>query len=77
MLRCRDIVELLGEYLDGDLDPVTAEALKAHLADCRECMAFIKTYRETVRLTRQLKEDELPPALRDRLLTFLRQRPHG
>lgn len=73
MLRCRDIVELLGEYIDGELDPATAEALRAHLADCRECTAFIKTYRGTVRMTRQLREEQIPPALRERLLTFLRQ----
>lgn len=73
MLRCRDIVELLSEYLDGQLDPATAEALEAHLADCQECTAFINTYRGTLRMTRQLREEQLPPALRERLLTFLRQ----
>ena len=73
MLRCRDIVELLGDYLDGELNSATAEALNAHLADCQECTAFINTYRGTVRVTRQLKEEDLPPLLRERLLTFLRQ----
>lgn len=72
MLRCRDIVELLGDYLDGELGHSTAEALKAHLADCRECTAFINTYRGTVQMTRQLREEDIPPALRERLLTFLR-----
>lgn len=73
MLRCRDIVELLGEYLDGGLDPATAEALSAHLADCQECMAFINTYRGTIRAARQLREEQLPLPLRERLLAFLRQ----
>jgi len=73
MLRCRDIVELLGEYLDGALDPATTEALTAHLADCRECTAFVNTYRGTVRAARQLREEEIPPRLKERLLTFLRQ----
>lgn len=74
MLRCRDIVELLGDYLDGALDPATAEALTRHLADCQECTAFLNTYRGTVRTARQLREEQLPPPLRERLLTFLRQR---
>ncbi|MBI4562838.1 MAG: zf-HC2 domain-containing protein [Candidatus Rokubacteria bacterium] len=73
MLRCRDIVELLGEYLDGELDPGTAEALKKHLADCQECTAFINTYRGTVRTARQLRVAQIPPQLRERLLAFLRQ----
>lgn len=73
MLNCRNIVELLGEYLDGELDPATAEALRAHMADCPECTAFVNTYRGTTRVTRQLKEEQLPPALKERLVTFLRQ----
>lgn len=73
MLRCRDIVELLGEYLDGELDLATAEALTAHLADCQECTAFLNTYRGTVRAARQLTESDLPPQLRERLLRFLRE----
>ncbi len=66
-------MELLGDYLDGDLDPATAEALKAHLADCRECTAFLNTYHGAIRVTRQLKDEDLPLPLRERLLTFLRQ----
>ena len=73
MLRCRDIVELLAEYLEGALEPATTEALEGHLADCRECTAFLNTYRGTVQAARQLREEQLPPALRERLLTFLRQ----
>jgi anti-sigma factor RsiW len=66
-------VDLLGEYLDEGLDPATAEALTAHLADCQECTAFTNTYRGTVGATRQLREEEIPPQLKERLLTFLRQ----
>lgn len=73
MLRCLDIVELLGEYLDGTLDPATAAALRAHLADCRECTAFVNTYRRTVQTTRELRDEALPEALRQRLVAFLRQ----
>jgi anti-sigma factor RsiW len=73
MLRCPDIVELLGDYIDGELEPVTALALEVHLTGCQECTAFINTYRGTVRATRQLREEQIPPALRERLLTFLRQ----
>lgn len=73
MVRCRDMVELLGEYLDGELDRATAEALRARLADCRECTAFLNTYRGTVRLARRLREEQIPQQLRERLLTFLRQ----
>jgi anti-sigma factor RsiW len=73
MLRCRDIVDLLGEYLDGALDRETVRALEAHLAGCQDCTAFINTYRGTVRSSRALSEDQLPRELKERLLTFLRR----
>ena len=73
MLQCKDIVDLLAEYLEGGLDPATAQALADHLADCSDCTAFLNTYRRTVGATRQLSEEKLPAALRERLLTFLRR----
>ncbi len=74
MLRCRDIVELLDDYLDGALNPKDAAGLAAHLAGCVDCTAFMRTYRGTVSTSRELRESELPPELRERLLTFLAQR---
>ncbi|MFQ5830229.1 MAG: anti-sigma factor family protein [Candidatus Methylomirabilia bacterium] len=71
MVSCRELVELLGDYLDGVLDSAGAQALGAHLADCQECTAFINTYRGTVWAVRQLREEEIPPQLRERLLAFL------
>jgi len=73
MLRCRDVVDLLARYLDGELEPCTAVALERHLADCQPCTAFLNTYRGAVRAVRQLRDDQLPAELRDRLLAFLRQ----
>ncbi len=71
MLRCRDVVELLAEYLDDQLDLTTAAALDAHLTGCEECSAFTSTYRKTVQALRQLREEDLPSPLRDRLRAFL------
>ena len=72
--RCRDIVGLLADYLDGSLDSPTARRLQAHLEGCPPCVAFVNTYKGTVRAAGQLKETDIPPELKDRLLSFLRQR---
>lgn len=74
MLRCQDIVDLLDQYLDEALDRADVETLEGHLADCRDCTAFVNTYRGTVSTSRNLRESELPAELRERLLTFLRAR---
>ena len=72
--RCQDMVGLLADYLDDSLDAATARRLKAHLEGCTPCVAFVKTYKGTVKAARQLKEADIPPELKDRLLSFLRQR---
>jgi anti-sigma factor RsiW len=71
MLRCQDVVELLDAYLDGDLDAADVAALDMHLSGCDDCIAFMRTYRAAVWKTRDLREDQLPPELRERLWTFL------
>jgi anti-sigma factor RsiW len=73
MLGCRDIVELLDDYLDGALERADAAALEAHLKDCQDCTAFLETYRGTVRASRHLSASQLPDELRQRLLGFLRR----
>lgn len=71
---CRDILTLLADYLDGSLDPVTARSLEAHLAGCAPCVAFVNTYKGTVKVARQLEETDIPPELKERLISFLRKR---
>jgi len=73
MLQCKDIVDLLEAYLGEGLDPATTQALTAHLADCPDCTALLNTYRRTVRTTRELREEDLPASLRERLVAFLRR----
>jgi anti-sigma factor RsiW len=75
-IECRQIAELLAEYLDGSLPPRTAELLEWHIDGCAPCVAFLNTYRGTIRATRSLGSTEVPAELKQRLLTFLRtQRP--
>ena len=72
MLRCRDLVELFADYLEGELDSATARTVEAHLAGCRDCTAFINTYRGAIGMLRELRESQLPAELRERLLRFCR-----
>jgi hypothetical protein len=75
-IECRQIAELLADYLDGSLPPRTAELLEWHIDGCAPCVAFLNTYRGTIRATRSLGSTDVPAELKQRLLTFLRtQRP--
>jgi len=74
LISCREITNLLADYLEGSLDPQTAEALEAHLSDCRTCDNFMATYKTTTALLRDLGQEEVPEELKDRVLRFFRER---
>ncbi len=71
-IECRQIAELLGDYLDGTLPRQTAELLEWHIDGCAPCVAFVNTYRGTVNGARRLRDVEIPTELKKRLLGFLR-----
>lgn len=74
-LECRQIAELLGDYIEGSLPRSVVEMLEWHIDGCAPCVAFLNTYRRTVAVTGRLPEVAIPPELKERLRAFLRSRP--
>jgi len=73
-MNCKELVDLLVDYLDGALDPETLNALDRHLADCEPCLAFLNTYKATCNSVREVAAEEMPEELRAKLASFLRER---
>ena len=71
---CQQVTALLVDYVAEALDPATAQALEAHLQGCRDCVAFLNTYRGTIRATRALRYEEMPVVMQEQMLAFLRQK---
>jgi anti-sigma factor RsiW len=71
-LTCRELVELVTDYLEGALPPGDVERFERHLAICPGCTTYVEQIRETVRQTGRLREDDLEPAARDALLAQFR-----
>ena len=70
-LACRDVVELVSDYLDGCLDPPLAAAVERHLAFCPPCIDYVRQLRQTIRLLGRLSEEALSErAWTDLLVTF-------
>ncbi|MBI2104383.1 MAG: zf-HC2 domain-containing protein [Candidatus Omnitrophica bacterium] len=72
MLKCRDVGQLLYEYVEQLLEPSTQQALEAHLADCAGCVAFINTYKQTIRLSSGLQPTDMPLELQQKLRSFIK-----
>ena len=71
-IECRQIADLLSDYLDGTLPKPTRELLEWHIEGCRPCVAFVNTYRGTINAATKLKDVEIPSELKQRLLAVLR-----
>ena len=51
-LPCREIIAFLADYLDGALAPETRSEFDRHLAVCPSCVAYLASYRETIRMAK-------------------------
>ena len=71
-LRCRQVVELLNDYLDGSLAGAEREEVERHLATCNGCIAFLQQLRATTQLAATLTEDEVPAPVMAELLRAFR-----
>jgi anti-sigma factor RsiW len=71
-IECRQIAELLGDYLDGTLPKATQELIDFHIDGCAPCVAFLNTYRGTVSAARKLPDVPIPTELKKRLLAVLK-----
>lgn len=72
--NCRDCVDLLMDYLEGNLEPETKERLREHLTACAPCINFMKTYESCRDMTSKLRDQrvEVPAEVQQRLKSFLR-----
>lgn len=48
---CRDLVELVTEYLEGALSPEFSAAFERHIAECPSCREYLDQIRLTIALT--------------------------
>ncbi len=68
MITCRQLVELVSDYLEGRLDAPARERFEAHLAVCPDCREYVDQVRHTVSALGRLPEESLTGATRDELL---------
>lgn len=73
-MNCKELVYLLGEYLDGSMDERLRRELDAHIEMCDSCLHFLRTYDRTVLLCRQVRMEEIPPEFAARLESFVMDR---
>jgi mycothiol system anti-sigma-R factor len=74
-LSCRDVLQAMWEYLDGELDGRTTVAMTAHLGGCRRCRDRHDAMRAFLGAVERVKDaDSASDALRERVDRLLRER---
>jgi anti-sigma factor RsiW len=71
-LTCREVVELLSDYLDGELPEPERVRVEEHLAGCDGCTMVLDELRETIRLTGMLTVEHVSETQRTTLLEAFR-----
>ena len=67
-MTCRDAAEFLVDYIDGDLPPLVHRQFEEHLMECPDCVAYLRAYRDTIRLTAAAGDEDLMPAMPEELV---------
>jgi anti-sigma factor RsiW len=71
-MTCRELVELVTDYLEGTLPSQDRMRLDAHLAGCPYCEEYIAQMRRTVAALGRLPPDPVDPAREQELLEMFR-----
>lgn len=49
-MTCREVLDYLMEFLDGELSSAQRAVFEEHLAVCTSCVAYLRTYQQGVKL---------------------------
>lgn len=71
-MACRELVELVTDYLEDRLPTAGRMRFEAHLAACEACRTYLEQYRRTVQALGRLPEESLSPEARTALLAAFR-----
>ena len=74
MLTCKDCIELLRDYLDGELPEDEAKRLEEHMSECPPCVDFLRTYKATPKICKWALAAKMPEELGNKLNEFLRSK---
>lgn len=71
-MTCRELVDLVTEYLEGTLPEDDRVRLEGHLEECAYCAQYVEQMRHTVDALGRLGAESLTPDTERRLLEAFR-----
>ena len=71
-MPCRELVEVITDYLEDALPHDDRLRFEAHLGECDACRDYVEQFEQTIALSGRVEAEELPPGLQDELLAAFR-----
>jgi anti-sigma factor RsiW len=71
-LPCRELVELITDYLEDRLSSDDRIRFEEHLDACEACRAYLEQFRSTLRVLGRLPKEGLSPEATDVLIAAFR-----
>jgi predicted anti-sigma-YlaC factor YlaD len=71
-LTCAELVELVGDYIEGALALDDRLRFEEHLTICSGCVNYLDQMRTTIALSGRLRVDDLSPEVRADLVDAFR-----
>jgi len=72
MLTCKELTELVTDYLEGRLPLGSNLSFRLHVMMCRNCREYLREMKIIVRTLGALPPDPIPPEISDQLLVVFR-----
>ena len=76
-MTCRELIDVLQEYLDRELAGDVVAELERHLEDCAPCRAYLATYRKAREVGAAAGRVAMPEEMKTRLRRFLLDKLRG
>ena len=71
-LACRELVELVTDYLEEKLSLEDRTRFELHLSYCDWCRTYVRQMRQVLKAAGKLREEAIAPEARDDLLAAFR-----
>ena len=72
-ITCQEVVELVTEYLDRALPSDEATRFEQHINFCDGCIVYVEQMRSTVAAVGHVREEDVPPEAKERLMAAFRE----
>ena len=72
-ITCSEVVELVTDYLERALPAEETALFEQHLNFCEGCIVYVEQMRATAETVGRVREEDVPPETREKLLTAFRE----